>query len=171
MQFLTISNDFIHPYQLGGLKHRSTTDANIALTHLIWSDWVKNLTTSILAFNIAQFFPSLNHQLLSLILDKAGLNQKVSAFFKNYLVSRKTKYLWNGFLSPFCNVDVSVGQGSASSPILSALYLSPIFHILEKWLKILKVPSSIVPFVDDGLLFHRTNLFLFQMQTFFVAII
>jgi len=85
-----------------------------------------------LAFDIAQFFPSLNHQLLSLILDKAGLNQKVSAFFKNYLVSRKTKYLWNGFLSPFCNVDVSVRQGSASSPILSALYLSPIFHILEK---------------------------------------
>jgi len=74
MQFLTISNDFIHPYQLGGLKHRSTTDASIALIHLIQLDWVKNLTTSILAFNIAQFFPSLNHQLLPLILDKTELD-------------------------------------------------------------------------------------------------
>ena len=132
MQFLTISNDFIHPYQLGGLKHRSTTDANIALTHLIWSDWVKNLTTSILAFNIAQFFPSLNHQLLPLILDKTGLDQKVLAFFKNYLVGRKTKYFWNRFLFLFCNIYVGVGQGSALSPILSAFYFSLIFHILEK---------------------------------------
>jgi len=85
-----------------------------------------------LAFNIIQFFPSLNYQLLPLILDKVGLNQKVLAFFKNYLVSRKTKYLWNRFLSPFCNVGVGVEQGLALSPILSALYFSPIFHILEK---------------------------------------
>ena len=157
MQFLTISNDFIHPYQLGGLKHRSTTDANIALTHLIWSDWVKNLTTSILAFNIAQFFPSLNHQLLPLILDKTGLDQKVLAFFKNYLVGRKTKYLWNGFLSLFYNIDVSVGQGSALSPIFFTLYLFPIFHILEKQLKILKIPISIISFVNDGLFISQNK--------------
>jgi len=61
-------------------------------------------------------------------------DQKVLAFFKNYLVGRKTKYLWNRFLSPFCNIDVGVGQGSALSSILSALYLFPIFHILEKQL-------------------------------------
>jgi len=35
MQFLMISNDFIYPCQLGGLKHRSTMDASIALTYLI----------------------------------------------------------------------------------------------------------------------------------------
>ena len=35
--------------------------------------------------------------------------------------------------------------------ILSALYLSSIFHILEKQLKILKILISIISFVDDGL--------------------
>jgi len=45
-----------------------------------------------------------------------------------------------------------VGQGSALSPILSVLYLAPIFHILEKHLKILKILVSILSFVDDGLL-------------------
>ena len=65
-------------------------------------------------------------------MDKAGLNYKVLVFLKNYLVGRKTKYLWNGFQSPFCNINISVGQKSALSPILSALYYSPIFHILEK---------------------------------------
>ena len=50
-----------------------------------------------LALNIAQFFPSLNHYLLPLILDKASFDPKVSSFFQNYLVGRKTKYLWNNF--------------------------------------------------------------------------
>ena len=89
LQFHTISNNFIHQSQLGDLKQRSTTDAGVILTHTICLEWVKNLITSTLTFNIAQFFPSLNHQLLFLILDKAGLDHKVSNFFKNYLVGRK----------------------------------------------------------------------------------
>jgi len=88
-----------------------------------------------LAFDIAQFFPLLNYQLLSLILAKASFNYKVSNFFKNYLVDRKTKYLWNSFSSLFCNVDIGVSQGLALLPILSTLYLSSIFYILENHLK------------------------------------
>ena len=135
----------------GRLKHRSTTDADVALTHLIRAEWVKNLTTSTLAFDIAQFFPSLNNHLLPLILAKARFDCKVSNFFRNHLVGRKTKYLWNNFSSPFCNVDVGVSQGLAFSPILSALYLFPLFYILEKQLKNLRIPISILSFVDDGL--------------------
>jgi len=81
LQFLPISNNFIHSYQLGELKQRSTTDAGVALTHFICTGWVKNLTTSISAFDIAQFFLLLNHQLLLLILDKAGFDPKILFFF------------------------------------------------------------------------------------------
>ena len=35
IQFMVMSNDFIHPSQLGGLKFKSTSDAGIALTHII----------------------------------------------------------------------------------------------------------------------------------------
>ena len=35
LQFLIMKNDFIHPSQLGGLKFKSTTDAGVALTHII----------------------------------------------------------------------------------------------------------------------------------------
>jgi len=93
LQFHIILNNFIHPSQLKGLKQRSILDIGIILTHIIRSEWFKNLTTSTLVFDITQFFPSLNHQLLSLILDKVGLNHKILTFFKNYLVGRKTKYL------------------------------------------------------------------------------
>ena len=74
LQFHTISNSFIHHSQLGGLKQKSTINTDVILTYIIYSGWVKNLITSTLAFNIAQFFPYLNHQLLPLILDKAGLD-------------------------------------------------------------------------------------------------
>jgi len=99
----------------------------------------------------------LNHQLLPLILDKAGLDQKVFNFFKNYLVGRKTSYCWNNFISPSFDINVGVGQGSALSSILSALYLSPIFHSLEKHLKILKIPISMISFVDNGLFISQNK--------------
>ena len=90
LQFHTISNSFIHSYQLSGLKQRSTNNADIALTYFIWLGWVKNLTTSILAFDITQFYLFFNYQLIPCIINKAELDCKVSIFFKDHLVGRKT---------------------------------------------------------------------------------
>ena len=53
MQFSLISNNFIHLCQLDRLKHRFTTDVDITFTHLIRLGWVRNLTMSMLAFDIA----------------------------------------------------------------------------------------------------------------------
>ena len=61
LQFNMASNNFIHPSQLGSLKFKSTIDTGIVLTHIIRSGWIKNMSTSTLAFDITQFFPSLNH--------------------------------------------------------------------------------------------------------------
>ena len=132
-------------------------DADIALMHIIHLGWVKNLSTSTLAFDIAQFFPSLNYYLLSLILEKVGFDLWVVKFFSNYLISRKTHYFWNSFTSPSFDVNVGVGQGSALSPILSALYLSSFLHILENHLKILKIPISILSFIDNSLLIAQSK--------------
>ena len=108
-------------------------------------------------FNIAQFFLFINHRLFLLIMKKAGCYSRVVQFFSNYLVGRKTQYCWNNFSSFFFNIDVGVGQGSALSPILSALYISPVFHILEKCLKNLKIPVSILSFIDDGLFIAQSK--------------
>ena len=101
---------------------------------------------------LLNFFPSLNHCLLPLILRKAGFDPKINCPFLNYLVGRKTWYFWNNFSSPFFNVNIGVRQGLALSPILSVLYLAPVLYILKKHLKTLKIPVSILSFVDNGLL-------------------
>ena len=151
LQFYVTANDFIHLSQLEGLKFKSTTDVDITLTHIILLGWIKNNTTSTLAFDIAQFFPSLNYHLLTCILQKARLDIWVVNFFANYLIGKKTNYIWNNFSSPTFGVNVGVGQGSALSLILSALYLFSFFYILEKHLKNLNIPISIISFVDVGL--------------------
>ena len=61
LQFMVASNEFIHPSQLGSLKFKSTSDAGIALTHIVRSGWAKGKSSSSLAFDISQFFPLLNH--------------------------------------------------------------------------------------------------------------
>jgi len=93
LQFHVARNDFIHPSQLGGLKFKSTINMGVTLTHIIRSGWIKNLSTTTLAFDISQFFPTLNHHILTLILEKAGLDPKVTVFFVDYLVRRKTNYM------------------------------------------------------------------------------
>ena len=151
LQFQTASNNFIHPSQLGSLKFKSTTDTGVALTYIIHSGWIKNLLISTLAFDISQFFLSLNHQILTLILKKVGFDNYVINFFANYLIGRKTNYFWNNFTSSIFDVNFGVGQGSALSPILLALYLLPFLYIIENHLKNLKILISIIYFVDDRL--------------------
>jgi len=133
-------------------------DARVALMHFIHSGWVINVNTSIFAFDIVQFFLSLNHQLLHHIFDKVGFYPKVSRFFQNYLVGQKTKYVWNSFSFSFFNVDIGVGQGLALSPILSAFYITLVLHIFENQLKYLKIPIFFLSFVDNGLLVSQNKL-------------
>jgi len=96
-------------------------------------------------------------------LNKTRFNPKVSKFFTDYLISKKTQYVWNNLFE----VNVGIGQGSTLSPILLTLYLSSLFHIFEKHANNLKIPVSFLSFVDDGLFvsqeksFEKTNLFLF----------
>jgi len=159
LQFQALSNNSIHPCQLEGLKQQSTTNTGIFLTYFIHLGWIKNCSTSMLVFNITQFFPSLDHQMLPFILDKLEFDPRVSCFFSNYLIGRKTQYLWNKFSFPFFDVNIGVGQDSALSPVLSALYLSLVFHIFEKRLKNLKNPVSFISFVDNGLLISQDKSF------------
>jgi len=115
----------------------------------------KRPLSSTLAFDIAQFFPLLNNQLLPMILNKADFDTRISQFFSSYLINRQTQYVWNHFTSPFSKVGVGIEQGPAKSlfPTLLALYIASLFHIFKKRTKNLSIPIpvSILSFVNNGL--------------------
>lgn len=130
---------------------------------------LRSLHTSTLVFDIAQFFSSLNYQLLPIILNKAGFDSHISFFFSDHLVNRQIKYIWNSFVSSFFKANIGIEKGSTLSLIFLVIYIASIFHIFEKRIKSLLSPIPIVTlsFVDDGLLISQeksyeksnTNLF------------
>lgn len=94
--------------------------------------WAQEMKTSVVAFDIAQFFPLINHDLLLVILHKYCFDDQLVSFFGSYLVGHTMWYLWNSLLSEPRLADVGVGQGSALSPSLSALLLSLVVHLFYK---------------------------------------
>ncbi|PPQ94125.1 hypothetical protein CVT25_007934, partial [Psilocybe cyanescens] len=113
IQFDSIASDVFHPNQIGGIHQQFTENAGLILTHMVHTGWAKRFKTSIIAFDVAQFFLSLNHEVLMAILQKLGFSDNVVKFFSHYLA------------------DVGVGQGGALSLVLSALYLTLIMRLFE----------------------------------------
>jgi hypothetical protein len=71
----------------------------------------------------------------------------VTAFFGSYLVDRSTSYTWNRFVSDSRGADVGVGQGSALSPVLSALVLAPMMKIFRT--RSIGLGCTLILYVDD----------------------
>ena len=92
LQFDTVQYGILHPNQRGGVAQSSTEDAGVCLTHLVRAGWAKGLKTSIIAFDITQFFPFLNHSMLTLILSHFGFANCIVDFFSDYLMDRSTQY-------------------------------------------------------------------------------
>jgi hypothetical protein len=101
------------------------------LSHVVRAGWQAGLKTSVVAFDLAQFFPSINHELILSILEKQGFAPEIVAFFRSYLVGRHTQYAWDDNLSLAFPSSVGLGQGSAMSPVISALTLAPLMKEFE----------------------------------------
>jgi len=89
-------------------------------------------------------------------VNKAGFDLNVSLFFFCFLMNKSTQYIWNNFMSMPFRTSVEVGQRSALSLVLSALYISPIFHIFEKRINnlLISIPVSLLSFINNGLLIN-----------------
>ena len=71
--------------------------------------WAKKKVTSVVAFDIAQFFPSISHPMLLGVLEKQGFPVEVVKFFASYLNGQRTRFLWGGVLSEWFDSSVGVG--------------------------------------------------------------
>ncbi|CAA7270636.1 unnamed protein product [Cyclocybe aegerita] len=155
IQFDAVKHDICHPNQLGGSRQRSTEDAGLILTHLVRAGWVKGLQTSALVFDIAQFFPSSNHEMFMAVLCKQGFSPVLVDFFASYLVGHSTVYCWNTFQSNSQSVDVGVGQGSALSPVISGLFIAPVMKLFS--IKAALLNTTLLSFVDNGTILAQSK--------------
>ena len=130
LQSDAIQFDLVHTLQFGGLQFRSTTDAGFFLMEYITKARNARRATSVLALDIAQFFPSLNHHVIHLMLAKLGFSPLLCALFESYYDNRSTKYLWNVFFSKDYDTNNGVPQGDPLLPIILVLYLSAVLKVL-----------------------------------------
>ena len=132
LQFNCHKFGILHPCQFGSAWQKSTTDAITFLTMQIKASWKEGLVTSMLGFDVAQFFPSVNHDLLIQIMSRAGFNHKLCKFTSAYFGPRTSSFVFNGDVSPtFDCPSVGVGQGSSLSPTFSVLYLALAIHAVH----------------------------------------
>jgi hypothetical protein len=155
LQFDGVAHNAFEPNQFGGVAQRSTEDAGIYLTHLVRAGWAKGLQTSVVAFDIAQFFPSLNHEVLFDVFSRMGFPAVLGPFLRSYLVGRRTTYKWDSFTSDPFAADVGVGQGSAMSPVLSALYLMLIMRCFRA--SDIGHKVDLMSYVDDGTIIAQSR--------------
>jgi hypothetical protein len=155
LQFDGLAHNAFEPNQFGGVAQHSTEDAGIYLMHLVRAEWAKGLQTSVVAFNITQFFLSLNHEVLFDVFSRMGFLAVLGPFLRSYLVGQRTMYKWDSFTSDPFAADVGVGQGSAMSPVLSALYLTLIMRCFRA--SDIGHKVDLMSYVDDGTIITQSR--------------
>lgn len=90
LQFDSIKFDILHPGQFGGVKkHCTMADANLILVDIINEARNQGKVTTCLAIDIAQFFPSINHELMAVMLEKLGFPLEIVILLLTELLQRQ----------------------------------------------------------------------------------
>ena len=74
----------LHRDQFGGIQKHSTIDAGLSLVDFISEHREQGWHTSVCAIDVAQFFPSLSHVVMTRILERLGFSQTLVTLVKSY---------------------------------------------------------------------------------------
>ncbi len=89
-----------------------------------------------IGFDVAQFFPSINHELLIAICERRGLPPTFIRWLRAYFLPRSSTFRFgNDSSPPFECPHVGVGQGSALSPTFAGITASPLMFILHNFFR------------------------------------
>lgn len=129
LQHDAITYSLVHPNQYGGLMGRASIDAGLLLAQ--GAAMAAGVYTSILAIDIAQFFPSIQHDILLEVPKHQGFSMTTIRFLASYLSARTTRYHCADTKSEVLPFEVGIPQGCKVSPPLACLYIAPLLFSLD----------------------------------------
>ncbi len=134
--------------QFRSCPHHTATDAAACLTHRIQATRVSGHAGALLLFDISRFFDNLNPQRTIHILWIKGFPENVCWWMLSFLTECTANLRMGTFVSDAFPISYGTPQGSPLSPILSALYTSPLLATTQQW-----VYRDLTMYVDDSAIY------------------
>ena len=145
----THTHDILLPTQFGTRDYHSAVDAAMCLVHNAQAAVKSNLIASVILFDIQGFFDNINIERMVAILINLGFAPSLCLWVCSFLSDRQVRLSFNGFTSDPIHISHGTPQGSPLSPILSALFTSPLLKLINStWSR-----RGLNMFVDDGAIF------------------
>ena len=136
--------------QFGTRAFSCTLDAGLTLLHDVHVAHRSGLHCAALMFDIKGFFDNVHKDRLAAILVNLGFPPGMCRWTLSFLSDRHVHLAFNGQMGPLGDQPVGTPQGSPLSPVLSALYTSPLLTRLRA-----SPETTLGMYVDDGVIFAR----------------
>ena len=134
--------------QLGTQAFVSTLNAGLTLTHDVQCALMAKHWCAALLFDIKGFFDTVHQEHLVETVRNLGFSDRVAEWTRSFLMDQQVTLTFNGIMVEDQDQPVGTPQGSPVSPVLLALYTSPLLKI-----PIAADSCTLRMYVDDGVIF------------------
>jgi retron-type reverse transcriptase len=148
------NHHLIGPMQFGSRKYHSAPDAATLLRYKAEMTTRSGNIGGVLLLDISRFFDHLNPATTVATLADLGVDPTTCAWVYSFMTERTLRFTFNGEQSEPFRQDVGIPQGSPLSPILSALYTSPLLREALSWSS-----QDLALYVDDRCIYASAPTF------------
>ena len=134
----------MHPGQFGSRQRHSSIDAVACLVQWTQDAWQEGQVVGALMMDVKGAFDHVKRDLLVARMKRMGIHRELREWTRSFLTNRQASLVLDGQEGTMVAEDMGVPQGSPVSPILFAIYLSPLFKAVEN-----EHPAAALSFVDD----------------------
>jgi len=144
------THNILPPTQFGSRNYHSAVDAAMCLVHNAQAAVKSKLIASVILFDIQGFFNNINIERMVAILTNLSFAPSLCLWVRSFLSDRQVWLSFNSFKSDPIHISHGTPQGSPLSPILSALFTSPLLKLINStWSR-----RGLNMFVDDSAIFR-----------------
>lgn len=134
-------HNYFTPAQGGFRPGMGTTETIATMLSYIYENFNNNFITAAIYFDLSKAFDSINHEILLIKLEAAGISGNCLKLMKNYLSNRQQICKINNNLSKPQIINYGVPQGSNLGPLLFIIFINDITNFVTN--------VKISPYADD----------------------